>query len=268
MHHIQKSIILNLARTAPLRFSELQPPRVPNNTFSYHLKKLVEGGYVELTGSGYVATRKALKIIAYGISTNRSPSTPKIISMIYIENTDGEVLLINRNYKPFHGWYCLPSGLMHEGETLDEAAHREVIEKTTIDPGDLRRVGALDIRYINQQSHDIFMHTVAFIFRCQFTGDKQALSDKVTRYGQLVWSKLGRENILPEVYTVKQLIDKGAFSYESVCFEEPAQKLVRIFDSKDATESPAVKYIYLLAIHGLHSQIINPRSWQDMGLHL
>lgn len=66
LHHIQRSIILSLATKSPLSFTELQPPHIPNNTFSYHLKKLVENGYVEhaLTKSGYLPTRKALKLMA------------------------------------------------------------------------------------------------------------------------------------------------------------------------------------------------------------
>ncbi|HTH72216.1 MAG TPA: NUDIX domain-containing protein [Candidatus Pristimantibacillus sp.] len=222
MHHIQKSIILNLARTSPLRFSELQPPRIPNNTFSYHLKKLIAGGYVELTRSGYVATRKSLKLVAYGVNTNKAPSTPMMISMVYVENNAGEVLLISRDHRPFQGWRCLPSGLVHRGETLDQAASREMLEKTTIAAeSELERVGVLEIRYVEQATQDIFLHTIAFIYKYKFTGDKRLLAGKATRYGQLYWSDLNRSDILPEVYTVHELLASGIFSYQAARFDEP-----------------------------------------------
>lgn len=223
MHHIQKSIILNLARTSPLRFTELQP-RVPNNAFSYRLKKLIDGGYIEHTAGGYIATRKALKLVAFGTSNNRVQPTPAAISMIYIENTDGEILLINRNHKPFQGWYGLPSGLIHQGETVEDAARREMFEKTGLAAeGELQAVGVLDIRYVEAATQDIFMHTLSFVYRYVYTGDKQLLDGKVNRYGQLLWSRLDRDNILAEVNAAKDLVDRHAFSHESVTLMEPTQ---------------------------------------------
>lgn len=224
MHHIQKSIILNLARTAPLRFTDLQPPRVPNNTFSYHLKKLVDGGYVELVEGGYIATRKALKTVVYGANTNQAPSTPDIITLIYIENKEGETLLLNRNRNPFQGWYGIPGGLVHLGESLPEAAMRELTEKTSlVAGGTFRTVGVLDYRYIERDTRDIFLHSIGFVYEYLYTGDREELADKVTRYGQLTWSRLGRPNILPEVYVIQDLVksDKKTISL-SVEFEEPS----------------------------------------------
>ena len=185
--------------------------------------------------------------------------------MIYVENNDGEILLINRNHKPFHGWHCLPSGLMHLGETLDQAAHREVYEKTTIFSDDgLENVGVLDIRYVERKTEDIFMHTVAFIYRCKFTGDRQLLADKVTRYGQLSWSRLDRADVLPEVHAVQKLVNKGGFAHESVTFEEPTPlvQLSTIFADDMVQEIPAVRHKYRLAMHGLHAQIVHPQPLQ------
>jgi len=224
MHHIQKSIILNLARTSPLRFTDLQPPRVPNNTFSYHLKKLIDGGYIELTSDGYIATRKALKLVVFGVNHGKTPLRPDTITMIYVENDEGETLLLNRNRKPFQGWYGIPGGQVHLGETLDQAAERELIEKTTIVAnGQLEAVGVLDFRYVEQETKDIFQHMIGFVYKYKFVGDRQSLSDKVTRYGQLTWSRLEQNILLPEVYIIKKMVEADTFASLSVSFEEPAQ---------------------------------------------
>ncbi len=224
MHHIQKSIILNLARTSPLRFTDLQPPRVPNNTFSYHLKKLVDGQYIELTPEGYVPTRKALKLVVFGVNHGRAAPKPDTITMIYIENDEGETLLLNRNRKPFQGWYGIPGGQVHLGETLDQAAERELTEKTTlIADGQLEAVGVLDFRYVEQETKDIFQHMIGFIYKYNYVGDRELLSDKVTRYGQLSWSRLGQSILLPEVYIIKKMVEAEKFTSLSVSFEEPAQ---------------------------------------------
>lgn len=243
MHHIQKSIILNLARTSPLRFTELQPPRVPNNTFSYHLKKLLDGSYLELTPEGYVPTRKALKLVVFGVNNGKTAQKPETITMIYVENSAGETLLLNRNRKPFQGWYGLPAGQVHLGETLDQAARRELAEKTTIVvEGSLKSLGVLDFRYVEQETQDIFLHNIGFIYKYRFAGDPETLRDKVTRYGQLSWSRLGRRNlVLPEVYTIRELAHKGKPAHLSITFEEPAQLPVfsdEFMPSEDEDDGP------------------------------
>ncbi len=227
MHHIQRSIILSLARTSPLRFSDLQPPRIPNNTFTYHLKKLTGSGYVELTETGYIPTRKALKLVAYGSNESSRTRTPGPITMIYVQNKEGEVLLLNRNRKPFQGWYGIPGGWIHLGETADEAAQRELTEKTTlVSDGNLSAAGVIDLKYIQQDTNDIFLHVLGFVYTHQFTGDREQLNDKVTTYGQLSWSKFGRNNILPEVKPIQALVDKNEYSYTSATFVEPSEILI------------------------------------------
>jgi ADP-ribose pyrophosphatase YjhB (NUDIX family) len=224
MHHVQKSIILSLVRTSPLRFTDLQPPRIPNNTFSYHLKQLINNGHIELTDGGYVATRKALKLVAFGAGNSKTTPTPKTITMICVENEEGETLLLNRNHKPFQGWYGIPGGLVHLGEALDQAALRELTEKTTIiAKSKLKGCGVLDFRYMEMETKDIFLHVIGFVYKYCYVGDRQDLSDKVTRYGQLSWSKFGRKNILPEAFVVTKLAKAKAYSYLSVDFEEPQQ---------------------------------------------
>jgi len=223
-HHIQKSIILSLVNISPARFSDLQPPRVPNNVFSYHLKKLVDAGYIESTKQGYIATRKALKLVVYEGSRQRHSTPPAAITTIYVKNTKGEVLLLNRNNKPFQGWYGLPSGLIHGGETLLQAAKRELFEKTTIKATDesLRPAGVLDFRYINEQTNDIFVHAIAFAYEYTFRGDDQLLTDVVTKYGQLSWSTLSRKYILPEVFAIADIVKRNDYISRSIEFIEPS----------------------------------------------
>lgn len=226
-HHIQKSIILSLASKSPARFSELQPPRVPNNTFSYHLKKLLDSGYIELTETGYIATRKALKLVVFEAGRNSTESYPVVLSTICVTNDDDEILLVNRNNKPFQGWYGLPSGLIHLDEDLQQAARRELLEKTTIQTdADLEQVGVLDFRYISKDSGDIFVHVIAFVYAYKYKGPKQELNDVATKYGQLSWSTLARSHILPEVFTIKEMVDNNVFTHTSVSFIEPSHMAV------------------------------------------
>lgn len=50
-----------------------------------------------------------------------------------VENDNGEWLVVKKTYSGLKGRWSLPAGFVQEGETIDEAAIREVKEETGID---------------------------------------------------------------------------------------------------------------------------------------
>jgi len=60
---------------------------------------------------------------------------------------DLQLLLIQRNHEPFEGFWALPGGFMDMGETLEQAAERELKEETglqNISLEQLKAYSALD----------------------------------------------------------------------------------------------------------------------------
>lgn len=46
---------------------------------------------------------------------------------------DSHILMIKRKNDPFKGYFALPGGFVNEGEKVEEAAKREVMEETALD---------------------------------------------------------------------------------------------------------------------------------------
>src|SRR5207344_342942 len=51
------------------------------------------------------------------------------------------VLLVRRRYEPYQSYWALPGGLMDAGETLEEAAERELREETGVTDTFMEQLG-------------------------------------------------------------------------------------------------------------------------------
>lgn len=223
MHYIQRSIISALAQNSPLRFSQLQPQDIPNNTFSYHLKALKERGYITQSPNGYTATRKAYKAFPYTTEQNdASNQGPIVLSVVHITNAQGQTLLLKRKRKPFDGMYGVPSGLVHKGEDLLDAASRQLNEKTSLTAkNQLEPAGILNFQYLEKSSKDVFIHALALIYTYHIADHGEELEGRTNKYGKLHWSDFDHENILPEAIEINTIARAPFYTVLSAEFDEP-----------------------------------------------
>jgi 8-oxo-dGTP diphosphatase len=71
---------------------------------------------------------------------------PKVAVVVLIRKND-RVLLVQRIFDPQKGYWTLPSGFVDAGEDPKDAAHRECLEETGLDIGDLK---LLDVIYSHE----------------------------------------------------------------------------------------------------------------------
>lgn len=135
-HPAQITILRHLLFTMSASFAEIQKTTgMTSDHFNFHIKKLVDEGYVEKTDSQYSLSGKG-KEYANRMDTdeNEIEKQPKVSIVAIIEriNASGEKesLYQQRLKNPYFGFWGRLGGKMRWGESIIEAANRELLEET------------------------------------------------------------------------------------------------------------------------------------------
>lgn len=212
-HHIQKYIIGVLIHKKYARFRDLRPPKTDTNLFSYHLKVLIKEQWVEKSEEGYTLSKNGLAYVdRVSIEKLNIRSQPKIITMLLIQNSEGDVLVQKRTKQPYIDTWTLPYGKTHIDDlSIEVGARRESLEKLNYEPQAIRHVGDA---YIRVKADDaILSTTLAHIFR--FETDEIEPSDSIQWVQPL---KLSRLNLAPSVEDIVTRSFFGdAFFFEEFC---------------------------------------------------
>jgi len=135
-HEAQVNILRHLLFTPQAGFAELQKgTNLSSDHFNFHIKKLVEEGYVEKLEKTYRLSHKG-KEYANRMDTDEKEieKQPKISVAITLErkNNKGEreYLFQQRKKNPYFDFWGRIGGKIRWGETIIEAANRELLEET------------------------------------------------------------------------------------------------------------------------------------------
>lgn len=210
-HHIQKHIIDVLMYRKVARFRDLRPPRVDTNLFTYHLKNLVKSGFLEKVTGGYTLSSAGLSYVDRVSSEKKAIRTqPKIITMLVVQNSEGDILLQRRTKQPHIDTWTLPYGKIHiEDASVKAAAQREAQEKLGIHGQVLEHAGDCYIRVY--ASEELLSSTLAHVFR--FNKDDIAISDTLT------WARPHKLTQLQLAPAVEDIMSRTFFN-DPFFFEE------------------------------------------------
>jgi len=135
IHSAQTSILRELLFQPSAGFSELQKPTgLDSDHFKFHIARLVELRYVAKNQDGGYSLTTRGKEYANRLDTDNNTLEKQPKSSILIMATRGagdsvEVLLQQRLKQPFYGYWCRAGGKIRWGETVVQAAERELFEE-------------------------------------------------------------------------------------------------------------------------------------------
>ncbi|MEO5950819.1 MAG: NUDIX domain-containing protein [Candidatus Saccharimonadales bacterium] len=138
-HPAQVAIMRYLLFTPQAGFAELQKrTNLTSDHFNFHIKKLLDEGYVEKSDGHYKLSRKG-KEYANRMDTdeNEIEKQPKVSVVIILErkneNGEREFLYQQRKKNPYFDFWGRLGGKMRWGESVIDAAKRELFEEAKLE---------------------------------------------------------------------------------------------------------------------------------------
>lgn len=138
-HEAQVAILRHLLFVAGAGFAEIQKSTgLSSDHFNFHIKKLIAEGYVDKSAGAYGLSNKG-KEYANRMDTdeNAIEKQPKVSIAITLErkgkNGEPEFLVQQRKKNPYYDFWGRVGGKMRWGETIIEAANRELKEETGLE---------------------------------------------------------------------------------------------------------------------------------------
>lgn len=187
IHTAQTKILRELLFLPATNFTDLQKVSgLESDHAKFHIKRLVELGYVTKTGAKYQLSVKG-KEYANKLDTDAGviERQPKVAVLLIVERTANgqkEYLLQERLKHPYFGYWGAPTGKVRWGESILETASRELEEETGLFASfeyrgiNHERVRHLDTNEIVEDKifHLMFTDTVSGDLRERFDGGRNA----------------------------------------------------------------------------------------------
>lgn len=136
LHFLQMKIVRKLTFAPGSKFSDLNEANTPSDQFSYHLRALIKQGLLRKQEDQYFLINKG-KLYSTHMDTDsaRIEKLPKVsVLVIPTRTTDlqTEYLIHTRAKEPYFGYSGFITGKIRYGETVEQAAVRELNEEAGV----------------------------------------------------------------------------------------------------------------------------------------
>ena len=203
LHSAQIKVLRELLFMPAARFAELQKASgLESDHVKFHIKQLVKLGYINKIGNAYQLSVIG-KEYANKLDTDAGviERQPKVAVLLVVEQYNPkthmvEYLLQKRLKHPYFGFWGAPTGKVRWGETLLDAATRELKEETGL-TGTFEYCGIYHERVRHQETGEIIEDKLFQLMFCdRFSGKLQVKFDG----GHNAWRTLEDMMLEPKKY--------------------------------------------------------------------
>lgn len=222
IHKAQASVLSNLRHATRARYSELlRPTGLDGDIFKYHLKKLVNAGYVLKAPDGIYELTAEGKEYANRLDekTGRQIQQPKASTLMIVrseENGETKYLAHRRMREPFYDFWGIASAPILRGVPIKQSATRE-IEKQTGIKADFEVFGSF--RVIDKTPSGTVLEDKLFSILVA-----DVLGCPAAHYwsgGESVWLSasqlLSKKRLFPTTARTIKMIEAGQYFAEEIC---------------------------------------------------
>ena len=224
IHPVQADILLVLTLKSSAKYSELNTTKMNTSHFNFHVNRLVSLELIEKSDEGkYLLTLEGKRLVDR-IDTDSVviEKQPKVSAMAICvtKSKEGEKYLMQRRLKnPFYGYLGFISGKVRWGETLSEAALRELKEETGLTGKPV--LSAIEHKMDYSVDKEMLADKIFFIFKV--TNTKGKFKERISE-GENIWLSekeiKNEEKVFQDVPEIIKMLSTKELVFHEEKFEE------------------------------------------------